>query len=89
MPPIDERLINAIKLCVNALVPKQDAAIKKGDIVKFVGGLLIDLETFFEQHNAEKRCYILFNIMGQQKRILVDETSIKKSEARSKIDLCW
>ncbi|WP_235585871.1 hypothetical protein [Shewanella frigidimarina] len=64
MPPIDERLINAIKLCVNARVPKQDAAIKKGDIVKFVGGLLIDLEAIFEQRNAEKCCYILFNIMG-------------------------
>tara|TARA_R110002050_G_scaffold280491_3_gene427436 strand:+ start:791 stop:1060 length:270 start_codon:yes stop_codon:yes gene_type:complete len=89
MIPIDECLINAINFRVNAHVPKQDTAIKNGDIVKCVDGPFFDLEAIFEERNAAKHCFILFNIMGPQKRNLVDETSIQKREARSKIDLCW
>ncbi|MCT7942934.1 transcription/translation regulatory transformer protein RfaH [Shewanella holmiensis] len=78
MTPIDDRLINEIKRRVNAHIPKQEKGIQKGDKVKFIEGPFIDLQAIFEERNAEKRCYVLFNIMGQQKRILVDETSIKK-----------
>ncbi|MGZ9897668.1 transcription/translation regulatory transformer protein RfaH [Shewanella gaetbuli] len=79
MTPIDDRLINEIKRRVNEFVPEPDKGLEKGDKVKFVDGPFVDLEAIFEERNAEKRCYVLFNIMGQQKRILVDEATIKKT----------
>ncbi|UJF23131.1 transcription/translation regulatory transformer protein RfaH [Shewanella sp. OMA3-2] len=79
MTPIDDRLINSLKRRVNAFVPEQEKCLAKGDKVTFIDGPFINLEAIFEERNAEKRCYVLFNIMGQQKRILIDEQAIKKS----------
>ncbi|WP_434931981.1 transcription/translation regulatory transformer protein RfaH [Shewanella sp. HL-SH5] len=81
MTPIDDRLISGIKRRVNAFVPELEKGLIKGDKVTFTEGPFIDLEAIFEERNAEKRCYVLFNIMGQQKRILIDEQAIKKSAA--------
>ncbi|QIR15151.1 transcription/translation regulatory transformer protein RfaH [Shewanella aestuarii] len=78
MTPIDDRIIAALKIRVNAIEPTSEQPFQKGDRVAFVGGPFAELEAIFEERNADKRCFVLFNIMGQQKRILVDESTITK-----------
>ncbi|MEZ9235323.1 transcription/translation regulatory transformer protein RfaH [Shewanella sp. 10N.286.52.A9] len=78
MTAIDDRIIQGIKNRVKQHKPDIDTGLQHGDKVKFTDGPFVDLEAIFEEKNAEKRCFVLFNIMGQQKRMSVEEASIKK-----------
>ncbi|WP_394494177.1 transcription/translation regulatory transformer protein RfaH [Shewanella sp. ENK2] len=78
MTAIDDRIIQGIKNRVKQHKPDIDKSLQHGDKVKFTDGPFVDLEAIFEEKNAEKRCFVLFNIMGQQKRMSVEEASIKK-----------
>ncbi|MDO6639199.1 transcriptional regulator [Shewanella sp. 10N.286.52.C2] len=78
MTPIDERIIQAIKNRVSVHKPDVESDLIAGDKVQFTDGPFVDLEAIFEEKNAQKRCFVLFNIMGQQKRMCVDSSSIKK-----------
>ncbi|KPZ67684.1 Transcription antitermination protein RfaH [Shewanella sp. P1-14-1] len=78
MTAIDNRIIQGIKNRVKQHKPDIDNGLQHGDKVKFTDGPFVDLEAIFEEKNAEKRCFVLFNIMGQQKRMSVEEASIKK-----------
>ena len=78
MTPIDDKIIEEIKRRVSIHKPEIDVGFQPGDKVKFTEGPFIDLEAIFEEKNAEKRCFVLFNIMGQQKRLCVDSTSVVK-----------
>lgn len=77
MTPIDDRIISALKRRVQGHVPETEKTLAKGDKVKFVDGPFKDLEAIFDEDNPEKRCHVLFNIMGQQKRILVELENLK------------
>ncbi|MBR9728212.1 transcription/translation regulatory transformer protein RfaH [Shewanella intestini] len=80
MTPIADTLVEQIKLrCDNEQAPQRSPKdLVKGDKVKFVDGPFAELNAIFEEMNAEKRCFVLFTIMGQQKRIAVDKQSIEK-----------
>ncbi|MCL1067016.1 transcription/translation regulatory transformer protein RfaH [Shewanella olleyana] len=71
MTPIDERIIQQIKQRVMQHKPEIDKGLQPGDKVKFTEGPFVDIEAIFEEKNAEKRCFVLFDIMGQQKRMSV------------------
>ncbi len=43
----------------------------QGGKVRFTEGPFAELEGIFEEKNGDKRCHVLFEIMGQQKRISV------------------
>ncbi|MBB1440679.1 transcription/translation regulatory transformer protein RfaH, partial [Shewanella sp. SG41-4] len=58
-------------------VPEEVKPLGNGDKVKFVDGPFKDLEVIFDESNPDKRCHVLFNIMGQQKRILVELTNLQ------------
>ncbi|WP_428618072.1 transcription/translation regulatory transformer protein RfaH [Shewanella sp.] len=89
MTAIDDAIIHSIKMreakMLNALqLPSDDLLdenaepkLAVGDKVKFVEGPFVDLEGIFEEQNGDKRCHILFEIMGQQKRVSVPRASIK------------
>ncbi|MGI2039044.1 transcription/translation regulatory transformer protein RfaH [Shewanella frigidimarina] len=77
MTPIDDRIISALKIRIQDYVPQEEKSLTKGDKVKFVDGPFKDLEAIFDENNPDKRCHVLFNIMGQQKRILVDFTNLQ------------
>ncbi|WP_351124348.1 transcription/translation regulatory transformer protein RfaH [Shewanella sp. T24-MNA-CIBAN-0130] len=83
MTPIDDRIVSALKRRVQDYVPEEVKPLGKGDKVKFVDGPFKDLEAIFDENNPDKRCHVLFNIMGQQKRILVELTNL---QATSKND---
>lgn len=83
MTPIDDSIIHGIKMrehkLINLLncgnVEQQELA--EGDKVKFIEGPFIDLEGIFTEQSGDKRCHILFEIMGQLKRVSVPKSSIK------------
>ncbi|MDX1281568.1 transcription/translation regulatory transformer protein RfaH [Shewanella colwelliana] len=89
MTAIDDSIIHAIKmrehkmllnlkLSADEFVDAQEIeAITKGGKVKFIEGPFTDLEGIFEESSGDKRCHILFEIMGQQKRVSVPRSSIK------------
>jgi transcriptional antiterminator RfaH len=77
MTPIDDRIVSALKRRVQDYVPEEAKPLGKGDKVKFVDGPFKDLEAIFDENNPDKRCHVLFNIMGQQKRILVELTTLQ------------
>ncbi|WP_350432813.1 transcription/translation regulatory transformer protein RfaH [Shewanella sp. H8] len=77
MTPIDDRIISALKIRIQDYVPQEEKSLTKGDKVKFVDGPFKDLEAIFDENNPDKRCHVLFNIMGQQKRILVDFANLQ------------
>ncbi|PMG75692.1 transcriptional regulator [Shewanella sp. 10N.286.51.B7] len=78
MTPIDDRIIQGIKNRVQQHKPEIVKGLQSGDKVKFTEGPFVDLEAIFEEKNAEKRCFVLFNIMGQQKRVETDVKSITR-----------
>lgn len=84
MTPIDDRIISALKRRVQGYVPEDTKPLDKGDKVKFIDGPFKDLEAIFDENNPDKRCHVLFNIMGQQKRILVELTSLQAISATDK-----
>ncbi|QYJ88714.1 transcription/translation regulatory transformer protein RfaH [Shewanella halotolerans] len=89
MTAIDDAIVHSIKMreakLLNALqLPSDDLLsgnaeprLSVGDKVKFVEGPFKELEGIFEEQSGDKRCHILFEIMGQQKRVSVSRASIK------------
>ncbi|GGP39932.1 transcription/translation regulatory transformer protein RfaH [Shewanella saliphila] len=83
MTPIDDRIISALKRRVQGHVPEVEKPLAKGDKVKFVYGPFKDLEAIFDENNPDKRCHVLFTIMGQQKRILVELDNLQTVENKT------
>ncbi|MCE9680049.1 transcription/translation regulatory transformer protein RfaH [Shewanella sp. AS1] len=86
MTAIDDSIIHAIRMKEHKLFNELDVSgggsesqpeFKPGDRVKFVDGPFVDLEGIFAEKSGEKRCHILFEIMGQQKRVNVAKESLK------------
>ena len=88
MTAIDDDIIENIKIrerkisdaLQSELNPKADAQlpqINSGDKVRFTEGPFVDLEAIFDEKSGEKRCHVLFEIMGQQKKVSVLKRSIK------------
>ena len=74
----EHRMLHDLKLTVDGEsgAPLLEE-ITQGGKVKFVEGPFTDLEGIFEESSGDKRCHILFEIMGQQKRVSVPRSSIK------------
>ncbi len=88
MTPIDDSVIHSIRMQEHRLfnelkldLPNNDivesAKLAIGDKIKFIDGPFVELEGIFAESSGEKRCQILFTIMGQEKRIIVPKSSIK------------
>lgn len=81
MTPIDDRIIHAIRmreLTSSQAVLVDEPALKTGDKIRFKDGLFVDLEGIFQEKCPNKRCHILFNIMGQVKTLTVPEQSLER-----------
>ncbi|MGS0695532.1 transcription/translation regulatory transformer protein RfaH [Shewanella sp. 0m-4] len=86
MTPIDDSIIHVIKMREHKLLsrisPQEDEAITLpkiavGDKVRFTQGPFTELEGIFDESNGEKRCFVLFDLMGKQQRVAVERDSIK------------
>ncbi|TVP10588.1 transcription/translation regulatory transformer protein RfaH [Shewanella sp. KCT] len=74
----EAKLLNALQLSSDELPGENDEpALVVGEKVKFIDGPFKDLEGIFEEESGDKRCHILFEIMGQQKKVSVPRVSIK------------
>jgi transcriptional antiterminator RfaH len=78
MTPIDAAIIHEIKTRVDSHTPEVVDELIKGDKVRFTQGPFVDFDAIFEESCANKRCNVLFTIMGQQKSLLVDKDQITK-----------
>ena len=58
-------------------LPVTDIEFTQGEKIRFTEGPFAELEGIFEEKNGDKRCHVLFEIMGQQKRVSVPKKSIK------------
>ncbi|GIU18003.1 MULTISPECIES: transcription/translation regulatory transformer protein RfaH [unclassified Shewanella] len=86
MTPIDDSIIHAIKMrehkLISELSPKESSAtlepaMERGDKVCFTEGPFSELEGIFDEANGEKRCFVLFDLMGKQQRVAVNKSTIK------------
>ncbi|WP_394392258.1 transcription/translation regulatory transformer protein RfaH [Shewanella woodyi] len=91
MTSIDDSIIHSIRLrehkLLSELLPASELSqkcdgssiveINPGDQVKFTEGPFADLEGIFAEKSGDKRCHVLFEIMGQKKRVSVPRDSIK------------
>ncbi|MGS0683081.1 transcription/translation regulatory transformer protein RfaH [Shewanella sp. 125m-7] len=86
MTPIDDRVIHAIKMREHKLIsdisPQEPETLPapemvQGDRVCFTEGPFVELEGIFDEVNGEKRCFVLFDLMGKQQRVAVTRKSIK------------
>ncbi|MGL5046437.1 MAG: transcription/translation regulatory transformer protein RfaH [Shewanella sp.] len=80
MTPIDDRIIHAIRmqeLAPSPAQPAEAAALKTGDKIRFKAGPFADLEGVFQEKCPNKRCHILFTIMGQVKTVSVPEQFVE------------
>ncbi|MCT8867522.1 transcription/translation regulatory transformer protein RfaH [Shewanella xiamenensis] len=81
MTPIDERVIHAIRM--KELTPSQfvldtPLELKTGEKIRFKDGPFADLEAIFQEKCPNKRCHVLFNIMGQINMLTVPEQSVER-----------
>ncbi|WP_338589258.1 transcription/translation regulatory transformer protein RfaH [Shewanella khirikhana] len=79
MTPLEDSLIRAIKrreLQLEKL--PEEVALRAGDKVKFCEGPFTDLEAIFLEQDGLKRCLVLFEFMGQQKQLDVEQSSISR-----------
>ncbi|PKG75938.1 transcription/translation regulatory transformer protein RfaH [Shewanella sp. GutCb] len=89
MTSVSDDVIKAIRLrehkWLTELLPyssnneAQAPDIQCGDKVKFIDGPFEELEGIFEEKNGEKRCFVLFDIMGKRQRVAVDRTAVKRA----------
>jgi transcriptional antiterminator RfaH len=82
MTPINDAIIEAIKNRVGNHVLEVAAELAKGDKVRFTQGPFADLDAIFEENCGNKRCNVLFTIMGQQKSLQVDQDQIIKAASQ-------
>ena len=73
----EHRLFNQLQLSNDNALTSEHSEFSEGDRIKFIEGPFIDLEGIFAEKSGDKRCHILFEIMGQQKRVTVAKNSIK------------
>lgn len=90
MTPVDDGIIKAIKMrehCwLNELVSSDNSkpadcietSVQCGDKVKFIDGPFAELEGIFEEKSGEKRCFVLFDIMGKQQKVAVDKAAVTR-----------
>ncbi|EGM69256.1 transcriptional activator RfaH [Shewanella sp. HN-41] len=81
MTPIDDRIIHAIRM--KELTPSQTVLVdapelKTGEKIRFKDGPFVDLEGIFQEKCPNKRCHVLFNIMGQVNTLTVPEQSVER-----------
>lgn len=81
MTPIDDRVIHAIRM--KELTPSQSVLdtpleLKTGEKIRFKDGPFADLEAIFQEKCPNKRCHVLFNIMGQINMLTVPEQSVER-----------
>ncbi|MGI2140634.1 transcription/translation regulatory transformer protein RfaH [Shewanella baltica] len=81
MTPIDDRVIHAIRM--KELTPFQavldeELEFTSGEKVRFKDGPFVDLEGVFYEKCPNKRCRVLFNIMGQLKAVAVPEQAVER-----------
>ncbi|WAL80243.1 transcription/translation regulatory transformer protein RfaH [Shewanella sp. DAU305] len=81
MTPIDDRIIHAIRM--KELTPSQTVLaealeLKTGEKIRFTDGPFVDLEGIFQEKCPNKRCHVLFSIMGQIKTVTVPEKSVER-----------
>ncbi|ABV86720.1 transcription/translation regulatory transformer protein RfaH [Shewanella pealeana] len=86
MTPIDDSIIHAIKMREHRLMselspieaaPTIEPEMERGDKVCFTEGPFAELEGIFDEANGEKRCFVLFDLMGKQQRVAIKKDSIK------------
>ncbi|WP_299009460.1 transcription/translation regulatory transformer protein RfaH [uncultured Shewanella sp.] len=87
MTPIHDSIIDAIRKREASILASVKAEIEgeialtdkftPGDKVRFTQGPFMDLEGIFAEKNGDKRCHILFELMGKQQRMLVDSESLE------------
>ncbi|BAJ01435.1 transcription/translation regulatory transformer protein RfaH [Shewanella violacea] len=58
-------------------LPATEVEFSPGEKIRFTEGPFAELEGIFEEKNGDKRCHVLFDIMGQQKRVSVSKRIIK------------
>ncbi|MGL5392111.1 MAG: transcription/translation regulatory transformer protein RfaH, partial [Shewanella sp.] len=83
MVPLDDRIIHTIRMKELSAFDKKTAEsvpLSAGQKVKFTEGPFADLEGVFQEQCPNKRCQVLFTIMGQEKTINVPEQSLKPIE---------
>ncbi|WP_133178842.1 transcription/translation regulatory transformer protein RfaH [Shewanella decolorationis] len=81
MTPIDDRIIHAIRmkeLTPSLSVLDNELELKNGEKIRFKDGPFVDLEGIFQEKCANKRCHVLFNIMGQINTLSVPEHSVER-----------
>ncbi|MGL4448250.1 MAG: transcription/translation regulatory transformer protein RfaH [Shewanella sp.] len=81
MVPLDDRIIHTIRMKELRTFDKtlaESAPLVAGEKVIFTEGPFTDLEGIFQEQCPNKRCQVLFTIMGQQKTINVPEQSVKR-----------
>ncbi|ESE41243.1 transcriptional acivator [Shewanella decolorationis S12] len=81
MTPIDDRIIHAIRmkeLTPSLSVLDNELELKTGEKIRFKDGPFVDLEGIFQEKCANKRCHVLFNIMGQINTLSVPEHSVER-----------
>lgn len=81
MTPIDERIIHAIRM--NELTHSKpvldcEITLKNGEKIRFKDGPFVDLEGVFQEKCPNKRCHILFSIMGRNNTLSVPVNSVER-----------
>ena len=82
MTAIDDSVMQRLRIrelaIDNAIVEIVAQAPIKGDRVRFTEGPFENLEGVFDENCGNKRCQVLFDIMGQSKRIEVSVQTIER-----------
>ncbi|WOT06279.1 transcription/translation regulatory transformer protein RfaH [Shewanella youngdeokensis] len=87
MTSIDDSIIHELKMREHHLISTIEPDIAplnmtQGDKICFIDGPFNELEGVFDEANGEKRCFVLFEIMGKQQRVSVDRAVISSVEQR-------
>lgn len=70
-------LLSENELTDESLKALDDTELQQGDQIRFNEGPFVDLEGIFDEKSGDKRCHVLFDIMGQKKRVSVPRSSIE------------
>ncbi|MCK8043315.1 transcription/translation regulatory transformer protein RfaH [Shewanella sp. 1CM18E] len=86
MTAIDDSVIHAIKMREHKMLSLESSENPEkvveqeftvGDKVRFTEGPFVELEGIFGEQNGEKRCFVLFELMGKQQKVAVERSAIK------------
>ncbi len=81
MTPIDDRIIHTIRMkefTSSQTVLAEESELKTGEKIRFKDGPFVDLEGIFQEKCPNKRCHVLFSLMGQVNTITVPEESLER-----------